>query len=168
METRSFPGSAFTRSFHKPVNTCKHSSIAAQRSSLEDTTPAPGIAVAASDQNVNLCRLSNGKSNSVASICVVSSMETSLTQSNSVSRGNSSRMLQTLLRIRCSRRLRLAGATTGCAIRRCSSCFGGSIEIKLGSVYSSYVSTMPIVGSEEKISGEVSTCMMSLYLVMDQ
>ena len=52
----------------------------------------PGVVVATSDQRVSLRRSSNGKSNRVASICVVSSIETWSTQSNASPLGRLSRI----------------------------------------------------------------------------
>ena len=149
IEMRSFPGSSFTRSFHSRVNVARQSCIASHRSSLLLMMPPPGIAVAASDQKVSLWRSSNGKSNSVASIWVVSSIETRSTQSNSSPIGRSSSMAAARCRMSPSRDFRLEGATTPCTTRRCSSCLGGSIEIKEGTVNSSKESTIPIVGSDE-------------------
>ena len=66
---------------------------------------------------------------------------------------------------------RLAGATIGLTTLRCSSCRGGSIEMKLERRYCIGRSVMvmpPSLASEEYISGCVSTCMMSLNLVTDE
>ena len=52
----------------------------ARRCSGDSTTPLLGSAVETSDQRVSLRRSSQGKSNSVASICVVSSIETRSTK----------------------------------------------------------------------------------------
>jgi hypothetical protein len=59
-----------------------HQLHAALLVALDD--PRPGAAVATSDQRVSLRRSSHGKSNNVASICVVSSIEILSTQLNTL------------------------------------------------------------------------------------
>ncbi len=83
------------------------------------------------DQRVRVRRSSNGKSNNVDSICVVSSIETRSTQSNTSPRGRSSRMRIARSRIVVDIFARFGGATIGETILRCSSCRGGSIAMKL-------------------------------------
>src|SRR5436305_14515612 len=87
MDNRSLRGSELTRSFQSFVKYAAHSSITCRRSSGEETTPLLGSAVETSDQRVSLRRSSNGKSNSVASICVVSSIETRSTKLKDSLRG---------------------------------------------------------------------------------
>ena len=62
--------------------------------------PPFGNAVETSDQRVSLRRSSNGKSNSVASICVVSSIETRSTKLKVSLRGSESSTLPVRSRIR--------------------------------------------------------------------
>jgi hypothetical protein len=118
-----------------------------------------------------LRRSSNGKSTNVASIEVVSSMDTRSTQLNVSSRGRPSRMAPTRARIVSCKRARLPGATIGCTTLRCSSCFGGSIAMNIGSSSSTGRSRKvmpPKVEAEENAAWFVSTRMMSLYFVTDQ
>ena len=129
MEMRSRPGSESLRSSHKRVKNARHSRRCARRSSVETIS---GPAVTMSDQNVSLRRSSNGKSKSVASICVVNSMETLSTQSNVSPSGRESRMRPARARMVPSRAERLRGATTGVTVARCTSCLGGSIAINIG------------------------------------
>src|SRR4029077_20505289 len=66
---------------------------------------------------------------------------------------------------------RFGGATIGETILRCSSCRGGSIAIKLSFLNDNGTSLSvmpPSAASEEKTCCEVSTVMMSRYLVTDQ
>ena len=86
--------------------------------------PLIGIAVATSDQRVSLRRSSNGKSNRVASIWVVSSMETRSTQSNVSPMGRASRIFAARSRMIGSICIRLAGDTMGLTALRCTSCLG--------------------------------------------
>src|SRR6266852_4127222 len=80
------------RSFQSFPKYVAHSSSSACRASSVATTPSgPGIVVATSDQRVSLRRSSQGKSNSTASIWVVSSIETLSTQSNTSFFGRLSR-----------------------------------------------------------------------------
>jgi hypothetical protein len=121
--------------------------------------------VATSDHQVSSRRSSNGKSNSVASISVVSSIDTLSTQSKGSLRG---RLSST--RCRCARGsaaplfARLAGATMVLTALRWSSCLGGSIAMNIGSRSPSGAlnSVMPpCVQSDENSAGWVSTNMMS-------
>ncbi len=130
--------------------------------------PVPMGAVATSDQRVSLCRSSNGKSNSVASICVVSSMDTCFTQLKSSPTGSESRMLHTRSRISGSSADRFRGPATGATTLRCSSCFGGSMAMNMGSWKSSSSSSRVMPPSDEKIWWFMSTCLMSWYFVTDQ
>jgi hypothetical protein len=115
-----------------------------------------------------LRRSSNGKSNSVASIEEVSSIDTRSTQLNTSPRGSPSRISLIRARTTCCSRARLAGATTGCTTLRCSSCFGGSMAMNIGSRRSSGRSISVIAPSDESTPWASSACMMSLYLVSDQ
>jgi hypothetical protein len=78
-----------------------------------------------------LRRSSNGKSNSVASIIVVSSTDTLCTQSIVSLRGSASSTAPVRSRITSVMRCRFIGATTGDTTLRCSSWYGGSDEMKL-------------------------------------
>ena len=84
-----------------------------------------------SDHRVSFRRSSKGKSKSVASIMVVSSIETVSTQSNSSPSGNESKTLQVRSRINCSISANLGGATAGVTALRWSSCSGGSWAINV-------------------------------------
>jgi hypothetical protein len=121
-------------------------------SSESISVPACVLTVATFDQRVNVRRSSNGKSNNVDSICVVNSIETRSTQSNTSSRGSSCRMRIARSRIVEDIFARFGGATMGATILRCSSCRGGSIAIKLSFRYCSGTSfkvTPPKAASEE-------------------
>src|SRR6516165_713418 len=61
-------------------------------SSESISVPACVLTVATFDQRVSVRRSSNGKSNKVESICVVNSIETRSTQSNTSPRGSSCKM----------------------------------------------------------------------------
>ena len=99
--------------------------------------PASGAAVATSDQRVSLRRSSKGKSNKVASIWVVSSIETRSTQSKVSPIGSSSRTFAARSRMIGSISARLAGETIGLTTLRCASCLGGSMAMNIGSWKSS-------------------------------
>ena len=107
----------------------------------------------------------------MVSISVVSSMDTRSTQSKVSLRGNPSSTLQTRSRMTPDMFCRLAGATMGLTTLRCSSWRGGSIEMndeRRNFIGRSVIEMPPSLTSEEKISGCVSTAMMSLNLVTDQ
>ena len=104
---------------------------ASRFSSESISVPARVFTVATLDQRVSVRRSSNGKSNNVDSICVVSSTETRSTQSNTSPRGRSSRMRTARSRIVVDIFAKFGGATIGATIYRCSSCRGGSIAMKL-------------------------------------
>ena len=125
-------------------------------------------AVATSDQKVSLRRSSKGKSKRVASIWVVSSMDTLSTQSKGSPMGRLSRVFWMRLRISGSIMCRFCGETIGLTVLRCMSCLGWSMAMNMGRVKSSSGSNRVIAGSEEKTPWLVSTAMMSLYLVTDQ
>src|SRR6516165_9638574 len=133
--------------------------------------PLFASAVETSDQRVSLRRSSNGKSNRVASICVVNSIETRSTKLKVSLRGSESSTLQVRLRIRIASSSRCVGVNIGCTVLRCAECRGWSIAMKLGQSYpggTSRIEIPPSETSEEKMPWLVSTCMMSLYLVTDQ
>ena len=116
-------------------------------------------------------RCSNGKSNSVASIWPVSSIDTLSTQSNASPRGKLSSVFWMRLRIRPSNFARFAGETIGCTILRCSSCLGWSMAMNIGSSRSPVRSRSvmpPKVDEEENALWFTSTETMSLYLLIDQ
>jgi hypothetical protein len=121
--------------------------------------------VATSDQWVSLRRSSKGKSNRVASIWVVSSMDTRSTQSKVSPTGRASRIRAARSRMIGSRVIRLCGLTMGLTVLRWASCLGGSMAMKLGRRRSGRASRMvmpPSAASEEKTPWLVSTAMMSL------
>ena len=144
IDTRSVRGGALTRSFHSRVKYAAILPISAARSSHDATTrrSTSGFAVAQSDQWVSSRRSSSGKSNSVASISVVSSIDTRSTQSKVSPRGRSSSTRQVRSRISRSMFARFAGATIGLTARRWTSCFGGSIAMNIWSRSVSGRSTM--------------------------
>ena len=90
------------------------------------------LAIATSDHQVSFMRSSQGKSNSVASIMLVRSIETRSTQSKVSLRGSASSTSDVRLRISGSKLARLDGATIGATVRRCAVCPGGSIRMKFG------------------------------------
>ncbi len=86
----------------------------------------------------------------VASICVVSSIDTVSTQLNVSPTGSESNIAAARLRIVDSSLARFIGATTPCTVCLCTSCFGGSILMKLGVVKSAGRSVSVMPKSEEK------------------
>ena len=80
------------RSCHSSVKRCKHAVMCSMMTSRVDPSPAVirTSEVNMSDHSVSLLRSSQGKSNSVASIFVVRSRLTSLTQSNDSFSGSES------------------------------------------------------------------------------
>jgi hypothetical protein len=124
-----------------------------------------------SDHQVSHRRSSNGKPNSVAGICLVSSIDTRCTRSKGSPTGRASRMRAARARIVGSSTARLPGATIALTDLRCSSCFGGSIAMQLGRTSGAGRSASAIPPSwawQEKLAWSVSTAMMSCYLVVDQ
>ena len=91
-----------------------------------------GSAVETSDHRVSLWRSSHGKSNSVASICVVRLIETRSTKSNGSLRGSSSSTFWVRLRISFAISSRCVGVNIGITVLRCGMCCGSSIMMKLG------------------------------------
>ena len=173
IDTKSLPGFP-TRSCHNRVKYSKQESISWRPSSLDSTMPSSCPAVTTSDQRVSFRRSSNGKSNKVASIWVVSSMETVSTQSNVSPTGNASRIVPARSRIVDSSSLRFGGATTADTVARCSSCFGGSVEINilkaLGSAceFKSTRGPNAMPWAEENRRWLVSIAIMSSNFVIDQ
>ena len=118
------------RSLKSSVNCAKHPMISAPRSSsLRCAAPSPPVKM--SDHKVSFRRCSKGKSKRVASICVVSSMDTLSTQLKVSPIGRLSRILPARSRMIPSRFFRLGGATTGETVARCWSCRGGSIAMNM-------------------------------------
>ena len=113
-------------------------------------------------------RSSNGKSKRVASIWVVSSIDTRSTQLNSSFRGRSSRILPTRSRITPSIWAMRSPPTPGMTGLRHWLWRGSSDEMKLPRRKFSGGSPMKMVGKDEKTCGLVSTSMMSCHLVIDQ
>ena len=85
-----------------------------------------------SDHRVSLRRSSKGKSKSVASIIVVSSIDTVSTQSKVSPSGRESSTRRVRSRMIGSSLTRLRGATAGRTVLRCSVCRGGSWEMNGG------------------------------------
>ncbi len=134
METRSKVGGASIRASH---NLRKYSPIliiSAVRSSSECTTASgeATLAIATSDHQVSLARSCQGKSNSVASIMLVRSVETRSTQSKVSLRGSASSTSDVRLRISDSKLAMLEGATIGATVLRCAVWPGGSMRMKFG------------------------------------
>ena len=129
--------------------------------------PLPGTAVDTSDQRVSFLRSSKGNSNRVASMRVVSSIDTVSTQSKVSPIGNESRTSIVRSLIKGSMFARLLGATTGETVFRCTSCFGGSIAINISTSNAPSGSGasigMPrvIPCCEEKFLWSISTALMS-------
>ena len=88
------------------------------------------LAIATSDHQVSFLRSSQGKSNSVASIMLVRSVETRSAQSKVSLRGSASSTSEVRLRISGSKLARWDGATIGATVRRCAVWPGGSIRMK--------------------------------------
>jgi hypothetical protein len=84
-----------------------------------------------SDQRVSLRRSSQGKSNSTASICVVSSIETWSTQSNTSFLGRLSRHSAERLRMLIASWSRWVGVNIGATVLRCALWRGWSMAMKL-------------------------------------
>src|SRR5580704_4676364 len=125
--------------------------------------------VVRSDQYCSLRRSSNGKSNKVASIWMVSSTETRSTQSNGSPIGSSSRIFPARSRISTAMLARFSDDTIGAITLRWLSCLGGSMAMNIGIWKSSSCwSKIEMDFSDEKTWWLVSTVMMSLYLVTDQ
>src|SRR3546814_4886231 len=81
IDIRSLPPGWSIRWSHRPLKYIAHSMSSSRRCSNDSTMPVSGDAVVTSDQRVSLARSSQGKLKIVASVMVVSSTETSLTQS---------------------------------------------------------------------------------------
>ena len=123
------------------------------------------LAMPISDQRVSSARRSNGQSNIVASIMVVSSTETRSTQSKVSPRGRSSSTLIVRSRIRPSMLARFCGATIGLTTLRWPSWRGGSMRMKLGRSMPLGCSSIwmpPRPASDEYVCQSLSTFMMSL------
>src|SRR5262249_39680235 len=112
-----------------------------------------------------------GKSNSTASICVVNSMETVSTQSNTSPLGRLSKHSAERLRILIASWSRWVGVNIGATVLRCAECRGWSMAMKLsrrGSGATSRMVMPPSAAAEENTAWLVSISMMSLYRVTDQ
>ena len=129
IETKSPVGLAF-RSAHILLKYSSISKSSARLSSSVSMMPEPGAAVATSDQRVNFLRSSKGKSKSVASIWVVSSIDTLSTQLKVSPIGRESSTFAVRSLIRGSRPAIFLAETTGATVFLCTSCLGGSIAIK--------------------------------------
>jgi hypothetical protein len=108
-----------------------------------------GIARIRSEARGSTRRCSKGKSNSVASIWLVSSTATLSTKSKVSPRGSSSRIFAARSRIRGSSTARLGGANIGAITLRCWSWSGGSRAMKLDWVRGWKPSKMVIPPSSE-------------------
>jgi hypothetical protein len=135
IERRSNLGGSFARSLQsRPIHSAM--SLSSAKRSASERTGASGawtLAMATSDHQVSLRRSACGKSNSVASISAVSSVDTRSTQSKVWLRGRASRTAPVRRRIRPSMLARLDGATIGATVLRCAVWRGGSMRMKLGS-----------------------------------
>ena len=104
----------------------------------------------------------------------VSSFDTCSTQSNSSPIGKRSRICPARSRITGAMTCRFEGATTGLTVLRCSSCRGGSMEMKLGRVPRLAVSALDsrlwrvMPSAEENAWWLESTAMMSSQRLIDQ
>ena len=132
IEIRSLRGAVLTRSFQSLVKYAAHSSISARRCSADSTIMLFGSAVDTSDHRVSLARSSQGKSNSVASIWVVSSIDTRSTKLKVSLRGSASSTLAERWRIRTANSSRCVGVNIGDTVLRWALCRGWSIAMKLG------------------------------------
>ncbi len=166
METKSSPG-FFSRSSFSLMKYSRHSSNSSRRCSIDSMMPPGcGIANVMSDHRVSFRRSSKGKSNKVASIMVVSSIDTVSTQSNGSSSGRLSNTEIVRSLINGSRLTRFLGATTPVTVFRCASCTGGSMAIKVeissapsgNGVPTGKPRVIPL--AELKVCQSVSTCLM--------
>ncbi len=132
MEMRSLFIGARARSANSRAKVSPHSASSARRCSSLAYTPLLGSAVATSDQRVSLRRSSQGKSNSVASICVVSSIDTRSTQLKVSLRGRLSSTEAERSRISAAILTSSGGVNSGCTAPRCSAWRGSSMAMKLG------------------------------------
>ena len=148
-------GGTAARSFHSRMKQARHSISSAWRASSEALIPESGCAVATSDQRVSLRRSSHGKSNRMASICVVSSMDTQSTQSKVSPTGRASSTAAARARIAASIPATFAGENMGLTTPRWPPCFGGSMAMNIGSGKSlswSRIVMPPRLQSEENAS----------------
>ena len=107
----------------------------------------------------------------VASIIDVNSIETCSTQLNVSFLGSLSSTMLVRVRIRSSIFARVTGLTVELTSRRCSSCSGGSMRMKLVRSMpfgASLIMMPPTSSDEEKTLWFTSTWMMSLYFTTDQ
>src|ERR1700722_16656682 len=121
-----------------------------------------------SDQRVRRRRSSNGKSNSVASVMAVSSIETLSTQSKVSPIGRESRIRPARSRISGSMLWMLAGETAGLTALRWAAGLGGAMAMNIGVWKSSSGSWIVIDPSDENSWWLESIATMSLYLTIDQ
>src|ERR1700761_3817044 len=131
------------------------------------TAPVVSVVVVTSDQYGSRWRSSQGKSNRVASIWVVSSTETLSTQLKVSLRGRLSSMSPARCRISASSSDRREGATAGEDALRWTSCTGGSRAMKFLGTKSGSWSPMVMSRLDENTWWLVSTSTMSLNLVTD-
>jgi len=134
IEIRSNLGGWAARSFHNAPMISAICINSAMRSASLFTTASSAsmLAMATSDQRVSLRRSAHGKSNRVASIMAVSSVETRSTQSKVSLRGRPSSTAWVRRRMIPSMLARLVGATIGATVRRWAVWRGGSMRMKLG------------------------------------
>ena len=132
IDSRSLFGGWSMRSFQSLRNRSRIRSVRPAARLRSATTPSgPGSVVATSDQRVSLRRSSQGKSNSTASICVVSSIETWSTQSNTSFLGRLSRHSAERLRMLIASWSRWVGVNIGATVLRCALWRGWSMAMKL-------------------------------------
>ena len=174
IEMRSGDGGAASLRSHKARNSVAIWYRWVSRSIRVSGLRASSMSPAQSDQVVSLRRSSHGKSNSIASIPVVSSIDTRSTQSNVPPSGSSSRTSPVRRRISTDMRFISAGVKTGATVRRCSVCLGRSMAMNIGSMGSgtsgsrSATVMPPYSKEEEKTSGSDSTYWIALVVTTFQ
>ncbi len=171
IEIRSLEGALAARWFHSSVNFVRVKYISAWRFISTSGEALGSKASSRSEHRGSRRRSSKGKSNRVASIWLVSSMETLSTKSKVSPTGSSSRILPARSRISGSMAAMLAVVNIGETTLRWASCTGGSSEMKLARSRGSLPSKMvmpPISESDENTWWAPSTATMSSYLVTDQ
>jgi hypothetical protein len=133
IEMRSPVGSECARSIHNCMKYAPISLRIAWRWTSRSRTRPISVSPAQSDQNVSSRRSSHGKSNSSASMPVVSSIETVSTQSNTWRRGSVSSSSPVRARISASMSPMFDGVNLGATVRRWPVCLGRSIAMNIGS-----------------------------------
>ena len=165
IERRSPLGGAALRSSNTFLNAAAISKTCFSRSAFSSGSGPMSIFAAQSDQIGNLSRSSQGQSNNVAIIAVVSGTEMLDTQSNASVSGSLSNMSAVRWRSGAASFCISLGARAGATVLRFSACSGLSIAMNMRSwTLVSCISkiTMPPCSHEdEKVSGSASTATMS-------